>query len=109
MARGAWTSKGQKDLSELGSGSETLGLSELLGVMVTCRVLWHTVSQPSSVGPLWARGLLQLNLPKTISALSLLCFVQKNNAEKRRIYLEQAEAEMTKTQKCKDENDKKET
>lgn len=92
-----------------GSGSKTLSLGELLGVMVTCRILWHTGSQPSSVGPLWAQGLVQLNLPKTISALSLLCCVQKNNAEKRRIYLEQAETEMTKIQTYKNENDKKET
>lgn len=55
----------------------------LLGAMVACRVLWHTGSQPSSVGPLWVQDLVQLNLPKTISALSLLCFVQKNNAEKK--------------------------
>lgn len=81
----------------------------LLGAMVACRVLWHTGSQPSSVGPLWVQDLVQLNLPKTISALSLLCFVQKNNAEKRGIYLEQAEAEMTRIQKYKNENDKKET
>lgn len=80
----------------------------LFGVMVTSRILWHPGSQPGSVGPLWAQGLVQLNLPKTISALSLLCFVQKNNAEKRRICLEQAEADMAKIQKYKNENGKKE-
>lgn len=77
--------------------------------MVASRVLWHSGSQPSSVGPLWAQGLVQLNLPQTKFALSMMCFVQKNNAEKRRIYLEQEEADMAKIQKYKNENDKKET
>lgn len=35
---------------------------------------------------------MQLNLPKTISAISLLCFVQKNDAEGK-------ETEMAKTDK----------